>query len=412
MSVLVIQIPPRTRLAARSAAADGAAAERPVGEFDYLLTADGQTVAARGRAAPALLPRASSVVAVLAGQDVAWHAVTVPKAPPARLRAALAGVMEEALLDDDEALHFALGAAGWVAVLHKRWLLATLAELEKAGLPVDRVVAPGAPADAPRGHFFTEALDGEAEPWLAWSDARGAACLRLNGSLARSRLPAPDAEAPARWTATPAAATAAEAWLGAPVTVVDDDERLLAAARDGVNLRQFDLAPRRRGTLALRDAWAGLRSPAWRPVRVGLVTLVVLQLVAINLMAWQQRRALAGQQLAMVELLRSTHPQVRAVLDAPLQMEREGERLRAAAGRPGDTDLEVLLAAAAAAWPDGHGPVQTLRFEAGRLVLAAPGWNEQQVAAFRARLRPSGFDAELSEGRLTLTRAAGPGGAA
>ena len=106
----------------------------------------------------------------------------------------------------------------------------------------------------------------------------------------------------------------------------------------------------------------------------------------------------------MTDLLRATHPGVRAVLDAPLQMQRETERLRAAAGRVGDTDLEALLAAAAAAWPDGQGPVQTLRFESGQLTLAAPGWAEAQQAQFRERLRGAGYAAEFAEGRLTVTR--------
>ena len=64
-------------------------------------------------------------------------------------------------------------------------------------------------------------------------------------------------------------------------------------------------------------------------------------------------------------------------------MRRETEALRAAAGRPGDADLEVLLAAAAAAWPDGQGPVQTLHFEGGHLTLAAAGWADPQIAQFR-----------------------------
>jgi general secretion pathway protein L len=95
---------------------------------------------------------------------------------------------------------------------------------------------------------------------------------------------------------------------------------------------------------------------------------------------------------------------VRAVLDAPVQMQRETDRLRAAAGRPGDADLEVLLAAAAAAWPDNQGPVQALQFEAGRIVLAAPGWGEPELAQFRARLRSAGYGAELAEGRITVAR--------
>jgi general secretion pathway protein L len=108
-------------------------------------------------------------------------------------------------------------------------------------------------------------------------------------------------------------------------------------------------------------------------------------------------------------LLRATFPGVRAVLDAPLQMRRETEALRTAAGRAGDDDLEAFLGAAALAWPDGQGPVQSLRFEPGRLTLAAPGWSEQQLAEFRSRLRPGGWAVDSAQGRITLSRGAAPG---
>jgi general secretion pathway protein L len=97
---------------------------------------------------------------------------------------------------------------------------------------------------------------------------------------------------------------------------------------------------------------------------------------------------------------------VRVVLDAPLQMQRETERLRVAAGRPGDADLEALLGVAAAAWPDGQGPVQTLRFEGGRLTLAAPGFGPAQMQQFAVRLNAGGFTAELVDGRVQISRAA------
>lgn len=106
----------------------------------------------------------------------------------------------------------------------------------------------------------------------------------------------------------------------------------------------------------------------------------------------------------MGALLQAAHPGVKLVYDAPVQMQRETDRLRAAAGRPGDGDLEVLVGAAAAAWPDGQGPVQTLKFESGRLILAAPGWGEPQLAQFRDRLKPAGLQVELAEGRVTVSR--------
>ena len=147
-----------------------------------------------------------------------------------------------------------------------------------------------------------------------------------------------------------------------------------------------------------------LLSPEWRLARYGLVALLALQLVGLNAYAWQQRQALQQRRAAITEVLRSSHPGVQTVLDAPAQMASETERLRAAAGRPGGADLELALNAAAAVWPDGKGPVGNLRYEAGRLSLAAPGWSSAEVARLRERLRAAGWSVEFAEGRLTLAR--------
>lgn len=410
MSVLVLQMPPRERLASRAGGADvggGTALRLPV-EWDYGFSADGRTLTQHGSAALALLPRADETVLVLAESDVSWHHIEVPRAPAARLRAALLGVMEEALLEDDDSLHFALavgsvpGQPGWVAVTHRPRLQAALAALEAGGRSVERVVAASQPGAVPRVHFHTVEAGEQAAPWLSLAGADGVACLRLQGGLARTLQPE---AAGARWTATPAAAAAAERWLGAPVALMTEAERALEAAQASGNLRQFDLAPRHRGTRALRDLGKRLLSSEWRPVRWGLVGLVTVQLLGLNLQAWRQGQALAAKREAMNALLKTAHPGVRAVLDAPLQMQRETERLRVAAGRPGDGDLEALLGAAAAAWPDGQGPVQSLRFESGRLLLAAPGFGEPQLVQLRDRLRGSAYAVELSEGRIVVSRA-------
>ncbi len=420
MSTLVILLPPRERLTARAAGHEVAGGLRLPTAWPFVLSADGRSVSQAGNAATAQLPRADHTVLVLAEADVSWHHVDIPKSPAARLRAALLGVMEEALLEDDEALHFALaadatpGRKGWVAVTHKPRLQTALNALEGAGLSVERVTTASVPGAVSRGHFYTRDGTETDAPWLSLAQSDGVVCVRLQGSLARALQPAPTdadgASASVSWTATPAAATAAERWLGAPVALMTDSERALEAvgppgATKGVlNLRQFDLAARHRGTRAVREAWKRFLSTEWRPVRWGLVALVAVQLLGLNLQAWQQRQQLTAKRMAMIELLKTTHPNVRAVLDAPLQMERETERLRAAAGRPGDNDLEALLGAAAGAWPDGLGPAQLLRFEGGRLVVAAPGWAEPQVTQFRDRLRGAGYSAEYSEGRFTVSR--------
>ncbi len=433
MSILVILPAARSRLRARGTAAPAAGAS---GDHAYALSADGLTLSAHGACAAALLPRAATVVLALGDADVAWHRLVLPRAPAARLRAALAGAMEESLLDEPEALHFAIapdaaaGAPSWVAVADRAWLAAELAALEAAQVFVDRIVPSSWPADPPTGHFFLAADDAggpQAALRLAWSHAGGAAVLSLRGALARGLLAATAADAAreaaaaadtvlpatppalpeaARWSAEPDAAAAAERWLDAPVTVLPQAERALLAARSPWNLRQFDLVRRSRGTRALRDTLRRLLSPAWRPARYGVAALVATQLVGLNVWAWRLDATVAEKRAEQVALLQQTHPQVRAVLDAPLQMRREAALLRAAAGRPDAGDLEPLLGAAAAAWPPAQPPVESLRYEPGRLTLAAPGLDPPQMDHLRGALRPAGVRIESVDGRLVLSRAA------
>ena len=415
MSILVLQIPARRRFGAGDSSLSGAS---PGGagagtEYRYLTSADGRSVQAQGQCAAALLPRATTVVAVLGDADVSWHRITLPRAPGNRLRAALVGVLEEALLDEPEAVHLALApgaAAGqptWIAAVQRAWLGTELARLEQADLRVDRVVPMAWPDDPPAGHFFeTEADAGEAQTHLSWAHADGVACIRLQGGLARALVPQP-APPGTRWSASAGAAAAAEAWLGAPVAVMAPAQRLLQASRSLWNLRQFDLVPRTRGALALRDSLRRFASPSWRPVRYGLAALLAVQLIGLNAAAWQQRELLRQRHAAVLAVVSSTYPRVSALdvqRDPGAVMQREAQAQRMVAGKAGETDLEPMLQAAAAAWPADRGAVESLRFEPGKLSLAAAGWSEPQIDTFRNALRPLGWEAVTSEGRLVLSR--------
>lgn len=406
MATLVIQLPARARLGG------GAPVRDPGSEMAYVLTPDGLNIGRQGRAAPALMPKAETAVVVLSDHDVSWHRLTLPKAPPSRLRAAIAGALEEQLLEDTEQLHFALapgaaaGQAGWVAVMDKAWLKAELSALDKAGIPVERAVPVAWPEDTPLGHFGAPFGDDAAAPMeLTWSDANGVVCLGVHGALARQMLPQWAAQ-PARWTAHPAVAAPAERWLGGSVMVQGDEQRALQAMRSLWNLLQFDLAPKHRGAVALRDALRRWKSANWRPVRWGLAALIGVQVAGLNFWAWHQERQVAAKREAMTTLLRATHPQVRAVLDAPAQMLRETELLRAAAGKSGDTDLETLLGLAASAWPEDQPPLATLRYEGGRLSFATTGWSEAQVSQFRAQLGGGEWAVNHDGATVTIGRAA------
>ncbi len=396
-----------------AAGADGAIASDAV---EFILSPDGVAVAQHGHAAPAQLPRASTVVALLPALAVSWHRVRVPKAPGGRLREALGGMLEEQLLQDDDQLHLALapgaraGEPAWLAALRKPGLQAQLDAWSSAGLQIDRLACALAPGAEPIAHVHELSLPNlpDAGPWLSLADAQGAVCLPLEGGLARLRLDAASGSAgqPLPVTASPAAAAAAEAWLGRTVTVRAEAEHALGAARNGWDLRQFDLAPSLRGTQAMVRLVRSLARPEWRWARRGALALVLGQVVGLNLLAWQQQTAVAERRNQMVDLLKASHPQVRAVLDAPAQMQRETERLRLIAGVPGDADLEPQLAAAAQAWPEGQAPLSGLRFEAGRLSLAAPAWPAEQHAQFAQRLRLAGWQVQAGDGQLSLQRLA------
>ncbi len=406
MSTLVVLVPPRRRVAAGAARAEG------VDDLTYVLTEDGTTIKRTGRCAPALLPKADSIVAVLGDNDVGWLKVSVPRAPASRLRAALIGVLEERMLDEPESVHLALepGAApgedAWVCVVGKGWLQREIARIEQGGAGIERVVPMSWPEDTPLGHFAEagRSAGGATALQLVWSDVNGVSIVPLEGSHARAML-ARWTSSPARWSAHPAVAAQAERWLGSPVFVLRDEPRALQAMRSLWNLRQFDLAPAHRGTLALREGWKRFLSAPWRPVRWGLATFAALNLVGLNLWAWNVRSAAHAKGSAITQVLREAHPQMRSILDAPAQMLRETENLRASAGRLGDVDFEALLGAIAAAWPEGRPPAESLNFEPGRLSVSSTGWTEAHIQQFRAGLRPGGWMVEHANGVLTVSRA-------
>ncbi|MDP9046063.1 MAG: type II secretion system protein GspL, partial [Pseudomonadota bacterium] len=199
MSTLVVQIPHRPRLRSSGGGAEPDASGLAT-DYAYVTSPDGLVIETQGHAPAALLPKTTQVIAALAETDVSWHRIVMPKAPGARLRAALGGVLEEALLEDEDDVHLALapnaipGQPTWVAAVSRRWLRAELAALEKSDVFVDRVVPTTWPDDPPIGHFAeTSVTAGGPAPGIAlhWSHPDGVATVRLQGGLARALVPDP-----------------------------------------------------------------------------------------------------------------------------------------------------------------------------------------------------------------------------
>jgi general secretion pathway protein L len=419
MSTLIIQLPAHERLSSDPASADAVKAPAATAqtEYFYVLTANGQVATRHGKATASQLPRADTVVAVTAPTDVSWHRLPLPKAPSARLRQALGGLLEEQLLDDPEDLHLAVapnaraGEPTWVGVCNHTWLTGHLMALEKVRIRVDRLV-PAVWPDEPATGYFHELHDtGGSEHehgvefMLTWSTGDGVATWPMSGAMSRRLLPDPLPDG-ARFLASPAAAAPAERWLGGPVQALTHTDHLLAAARSMWNLLQFELTPNSKGLQAVNDQWKQFLSPQWRPVRAGIICLLVAQLVGLNAWAWHQKREVKLKKAEMLTLLKQAHPQLQVVLDAPVQMKRETDALRTASGQPAENDMDALMMVAASAWV-GEAPARSISYDGSALTFTPPNnWGPNDIDLFRKRLQPSGHAVDQGgDGQITLRKA-------
>jgi general secretion pathway protein L len=393
----------------------------PPGSYDYATSADGQSVAAHGHASAALLPpagRGVEVVAVAPATLLSWRRLALPRGVgpgSPRLRATLAGLLEEQLLDEPEQLHFALdpdasaGGQVWVAACDKDWLAAHLRALDAAERPVNRIV----PELHPRAGDLRLIVTGEpAHPWVLMSGngvPGGAQALPLTpGALAL--LDSAAAGEQAELLAEPAVAALAEQALNRRIVIQPPAQRLLAASRSPWDLAQFDLArtgaaraARRMGAL-WRDF---VHAPAWRPARWGLALLLLVHLIGINIWAKSTQQELAARRARIDAALTQTFPQVKVVIDAPVQMAKEIAALRQSTGAASARDLEPMLDALGQYTTVPAAP-DAIEFTAGQLRVKGAHLAADALAEANQRLRPLGYQLQADADGALLRQEAAP----
>jgi general secretion pathway protein L len=344
----------------------------------------------QGRLQPALLPRVGRLVAVWPAEEHALFAVQLPAVAAARLRGALAGALEERLLDDLAGQHLAAGPREVDGTLKLACactldpLRDALRRLADAAREADAVVPECALIEP--GEAWLLALDAQ-RVRLLWRGADGEAGW-LHADAAGDAPPLPAAHL----RCDPQLHALASRWWACNAEDGDAAELLARAASSAWNLRQFDLAPQaavQRGLLAMREA---LRTPAWRRVvRLALVLLLVqvvgLETVALQLHARRHRLEAELRSAASHAL-----PGQPAILDAGLQMHRALDEARARAGAPGSGSLETLLGAAAQVLPPTR-EIEKLVYQPGQLQLEV-GTSAAQAAVPRCEALGLRCDAE------------------
>lgn len=383
-------------------------------------TEDGSTVKRHLDAPINLLPQtpdAETVVVVPAAQ-LSWHRVEFPKgtldrsffqegnAP--RLRAVVDGLLEDRLLDEPGQLHFSIqpqpraDGANWVAACNRAWLHGWVAALELAGRRVSRIVPELAPPpdESPEAIRLT-AMGTAEQAQLVCSSPQGVVVLPLSHSgvallAAGSNTAAVLAE--------PAVTALAEQVFPGRVSLQTAAQRALAAAQSPWDLAQFDLLRTRSTRTRKQIAMLAndlMQSPRWKPARWAAVALVLANLAGLQAWAWKEQAALSAKRVAIREILTTTFPDVRVVVDAPLQMARALADLQRQSGAAASSDLETMLGTFQAIAPEISAPV-AIEFIAGELRMKLADASAPPLATAITRLQAQGYSAVVDGDRLVL----------
>jgi general secretion pathway protein L len=360
--------------------------------------------------------RQTDVVALVPAQALSWHRVELPAGmhkQPARLQAALAGLLEDRLLDDPAELHIALQTdwkntpQPWVAVCRRDWLAAHLQALESAGLTVHRIVPEFAPVSA---QLQITALGDADKGWLWLQQAeRGVWGLPLGAVPAHGEglWATGEDRTHTDLQAEPAVVAQVSDVLQMPARLMPPAFHWLAALASGWDLAQFDFkANAQTRTLktwqrAASNVW---HSRTWQPARWGVVALLASQLLGLNAWAFKTRTDWQAQQQAWTQMLRETFPKTLVVVDAPVQMAREVARLRQSSGQLTPTDLESMLTALGQALPAGVAAPQQMSYQTGQLRLPDLKLSASEQQAVQTALESRGYRWRM-EGQAALMQA-------
>ena len=373
---------------------------RPLGEdslFCWQLAPDGQLRAMTHTVRELAQTPSSQVVVVVPAALLSWHCVVLPPTVKlqgdTRLLPVLQSLLEEALLDEPDQLHIALmpdaapGQPCTLAVCDRGWLGAWLEVLERAGIKVDRLVPEMAPDVLGENGLCTGATH---SGWVSLLSADGMPLtVPLHSGVVICQAP--------RYEALPATYSEAEHTFGRDrVQLLAEQDWMQRMLQTRWELMQHGFASntlerlRRKLLACVRDL---LHAPQWRASRMAVLSLAAVCVLGTNLQLWQLQRELKAKQDAVLVTVQQTFPQLRVIVDAPLQMQRELETLRQKAGLQGAEDLEPMAAAAGAALKNIGVAAQALEYNGAEMLLR--GVAVAQLGAVNEQLRGSRYVADL-----------------
>lgn len=348
-----------------------------------------------------LLPPAEHVELIAPASRVLLTSTTLPKRNQQRLRQqVLQFAVEDRITVEPERVHVVLGprlpdSTHAVAVVDREWLGQWVAAFRDMGR-------------APRSVFVETCLPPlQADAWtVVW---RGADGFVRTGEASGMAL---DTAGPASPPAVlQLALQEATMKASAPTAVIVHPEESSLPDLDGwssalhvpcvagetwhwsqwqgpagLDLLQGELAPRSR----LRELL-----PRLRPAFV-IASLILALHIFGTLGHWAVLNHEKSQlQSEMRSIFRTAFPEAQAVVDPPLQMRRQLQALRRAAGEPQSGDFVPLLAQAAQAFAGDSARVRNVSYDRGRLQIDIELGSRSDAEALLQRLRARGSAASL-----------------
>ena len=352
----------------------------PQSEVDHLVCMTPERITHSGRSRVqelAQLPPQSEVVGVIPWACLSWTELTVPQSALRLLESKasgthnpkaqhlIQGLLEEQLLCDASDLHWIAkkldpqpedqaslaspdlssskvhGAMIQIGYCSKSWLRMALQTLEAVDLIPHQLVPEMEPTTGSQGPRLY-ALNAKADITFVLCTRQGVQAFPRPAMGAFSHLKDPSLQI----FCEPSAIDWVSSLLHQEASLQTTPQRLQASSQSVWDFAhgEWDQGPFRRTTRRLKGAFrALLTAPEWRLARSGLVLALLVQIFGLNFWAWHLRAEHQEALQSEARILKSTFPKVQLVVDAPLQMTRELNRLKQNLGEPSLGDFEHLL---------------------------------------------------------------------
>lgn len=373
-------------------------------ELAFVQSPDGRTIMRQGYAPLVLLEKLANTVLIVPTQRLSFHLITLPKAPAAKLRVALEGVLEELVLDDPAELAFAVAPqsqeknATWIAVYEKAWMKTVLESFDLAGHKITRIIPQNHPSLMP--HF--EVQGNEDNPWLIRTDTTGvvASPLKLSAYLCTKFTAEDTVYAP------PNLAIETEKYTGREPVIRSVGQSMLQAANTDWDLAQFDIkvggtSPALRKVKMLFESFKYEKH--WSFARWGVILLLLSQIIGLNFVAWQEYQQLKLKKQESTKILNQTFPEVKLIVNAPIQMERQVDLLRQNSSSLGSNDFETLLSFIGSILPDEVRP-SAYQYQNQELVITGLPNEAFIIQNMQAQAKQNGYELVLQGNNFVLRK--------